>query len=316
MFEHFRLARYRITIRAGEKGLFLPPYKGATFRGGFGQVFRRIVCSTREKECLGCVLRKKCSYPYIFETAPPENTQALSKYENVPRPFIFEPPLEKKREYAPGESLHFQIILVGDSIQYLPYFIVAFREMGEAGLGRDRRPFILSDIEAIALDKTCSIYSSRTNTVKNIDYSYSGAELSREFLHECSKIQVQFVTPVQLKDAGKFATCPTFHVFFRQVMRRVSALSYFHHGRHLEADYAGLAERARRVSLVENKTFQQSWERYSRRQQQRMKIGGLLGGVVYEGDLSEFLPWLAIGEHIHAGKNAVFGLGKYRMKVL
>jgi hypothetical protein len=47
VFENFRLARYRITITAGKDGLSLPPYKGSTFRGGFGGVFRRIVCSMR-----------------------------------------------------------------------------------------------------------------------------------------------------------------------------------------------------------------------------------------------------------------------------
>ncbi|MFW0861508.1 MAG: CRISPR system precrRNA processing endoribonuclease RAMP protein Cas6 [Dethiobacter sp.] len=109
---------------------------------------------------------------------------------------------------------------------------------------------------------------------------------------------------------------PEFHIFFRQAMRRISAMAYFHHGQPLEADYVGLTERSRQVALVANKTHWQDWERYSRRQDQRIKMGGLIGEATYQGNLDEFLPWLALDRHIHIGKNTVFGLGKYSMTVL
>jgi len=54
-------------------------------------------------------------------------------------------------------------------------------------------------------------------------------------------------------------------------------------------------------------------ERYSRRQERRIPMGGLVGSVTYRGPLDEFLPWLALGEHVHVGKNTVFGMGKYRL---
>lgn len=42
-----------------------------------------------------------------------------------------------------------------------------------------------------------------------------------------------------------------------------------------------------------------------------MKLGGIVGEVEYAGDLTPFAPFLAVGEWIHVGKNATFGLGKY-----
>lgn len=315
MFEHFKTARYRITIAAGKYGLSLPPYKGATFRGGFGHVFRRICCALRQDDCAPCLLREKCPYAYIFETAPPADTQALSKYESIPRPFVIEPPPETKTEYIPGETLSFHLILIGRAISYLPYFIVVFREMGEAGLGRGRRPFQLSDVTAVGLDREESIYNSETNTVSGTNLAYTGSELIKKLPAHTGKITIHFETPFRLKDDGLLAHTPEFHIFFRQAMRRISALSYFHHGEQLEADYAGLTARSRQITLLENNTYWHDWERYSRRQQQRMNMGGLVGTATYEGDLHEFLPWLAIGEHIHVGKNVVFGLGKYKMHI-
>ena len=315
MFENFKLARFRIIITAGEKGLSLPRYKGSTFRGSFGGVFRRIACSMRQAECGDCLLREQCPYAYIFETSPPPDTQALSKYENIPRPFVIEPPLETKTEYSPGERLFINLILIGRAIQYLPYFIVVFREMGEAGIGKGRRPFNLEDVTAIGLNESQSIYSAQTNTVQNLDLAFSGFQLVKKSPAAARRAEVTFETPVRLKDEGKIVGRPDFHVFFRQAMRRLSSLSYFHHGEALPADYTGLSERARSVSLIKNATFWHDWERYSQRQGRRMNMGGLIGTVVYEGELDEFLPWLILCEQVHVGKNTVFGLGKYRMSV-
>ncbi|MBN2088843.1 CRISPR system precrRNA processing endoribonuclease RAMP protein Cas6, partial [candidate division KSB1 bacterium] len=43
----------------------------------------------------------------------------------------------------------------------------------------------------------------------------------------------------------------------------------------------------------------------------KMFLGGYLGKIVYQGDLSQFWPWLKVGELIHVGKNCAFGLGKF-----
>lgn len=315
MFDFFSLARYRVTITAGRHGLHLPSYKGAVFRGGFGAVFRRVACALRERDCSPCRLKEQCPYAYIFETSPPAEAQALSNYESIPRPFVLEPPPETKTEYAPGEKLDFHLLLIGRAIEYLPYFIVVFREMGEAGLGRGRRPFTLEEVTALGLARSEQLYTRTTNTVRSVDVHYNGAQVAAKYHSEVEKIRVFFETPVNLKDGGKPAAEPRFHIFFRQAMRRISALAYFHHGRPLEADYAGLAERAQRVVLVENNTYRRDIERYSRRQDRRVNMGGLVGEVVYRGNLGEFLPWLALGEEVHVGKNTVFGLGKYRLNL-
>lgn len=54
------------------------------------------------------------------------------------------------------------------------------------------------------------------------------------------------------------------------------------------------------------------WQRYSARQDTRMKLGGFVGEVTYTGEqLKEFFPYILLGKYIHVGKGATFGLGKY-----
>jgi CRISPR/Cas system endoribonuclease Cas6 (RAMP superfamily) len=53
------------------------------------------------------------------------------------------------------------------------------------------------------------------------------------------------------------------------------------------------------------------WERYSARQDARMKMGGFVGEVEYAGAIGEFVPLLKLGERVHIGKGTGFGLGRY-----
>jgi hypothetical protein len=126
--------------------IILPPYKGSTLRGGFGSTFRRIVCVTRDKKCRECLLKGKCVYSYVFETPPPADTVIMRKYEAAPHPFVIEPPLEQKRVYNPEEDLLFGLVLVGRAIDYLPYFIYTFDELGKAGLGKGRGKYELKTV--------------------------------------------------------------------------------------------------------------------------------------------------------------------------
>ncbi len=118
---HFKLARYRFIIKVLD-ALHLPPYKGSTFRGGFGHAFKKVVCVTRSRDCGSCLLRERCVYSYVFETPPPPDTIKMRKYPYASHPFVLTPPLEDRTEYEKGEPLSFDLTLIGKGIDFLPYF--------------------------------------------------------------------------------------------------------------------------------------------------------------------------------------------------
>lgn len=331
VMKDFRVARYRLVLVAKNR-LLMPPYKGSTFRGGFGTVFRNITCSQRGQECAPCLLRDACPYSYIFETAPPQGSEALRNYRAVPRPFVIEPSLDRKQVYEPGEELVFHLVLVGRAIEYLPYFVVVFRELGDIGLGKGRGKFELTRIEAASVanagmagaegaNASALVYTGEDGTVRSVEASVTWEDvirLGRQRLGadadgNARRITINFETMTRLVYQEGLVGKPEFHIFIRNLLRRASSLAYFHHGKLLDVDFKALIADAETVRLSARDTRWVDWERYSNRQGTKMAMGGFVGTAVYEGELAKFLPWLYLGEYVHVGKGATFGLGKYTL---
>lgn len=175
----FRLAKYMLEIESGKDGLDLPTYKGSTFRGGFGHAFRSMVCTMKKTDCTDCLLKEQCPYSYIFETSPGHRSEVLNNFEEVPRPYVIEPPPEKKTFYKPGEKIRFELILIGKAIEYLPYFLVTFVELGNMGIGRGRKPYVLRRVLGQNPFKKVEhlIYSDEDKKVRNCDITITGEDI-------------------------------------------------------------------------------------------------------------------------------------------
>lgn len=319
-------ACYRFTLTAVEP-LLLPPYKGSTLRGGFGHAFKRMVCfQPRVKTCAGCLLRYTCPYSYVFETPVPPDSEVLSQNEDAPLPLVIRAPGERKTSYVAGDTLDFDIVLIGKADQYLPYFLVAFQEVGRGGIGRflelpdgrRRGRCKLTRVEAVDVLSGASHVVYDQAAPAHIRCRALPIDPSSIAAHVASwpsdRLTIDFVTPTRLKYEGRFVEDgPPFHVLLRRLLDRVSSLSYFHCGQRWELDFRGWIERAQAVQLVESQTRWANWERFSSRQQQQVRMGGLVGQVTYEGDLAPYLPLLALGEQIHVGKGTVFGNGQFRI---
>src|SRR5262249_26448426 len=142
-------------------------------------------------------------------------------------------------------------------------------------------------------------------------------QVGRDFFRpseERDKVNLYFLTPVRLVSAGELTSKLPFVTFFRSLLRRLALLAYFHCGQpaNLEA-MRQLIKAAESVMIKQSSLRWRDWERFSTRQQTRMKLGGLVGMVSYEGDMTPFLPFLRLGELTHVGKGTSFGLGKYAL---
>ena len=304
------MVKFQLGLKAIDP-IILPQYKGSTLRGGFGHAFKKVVCTVRDKACEECLLKTRCVYSYVFETPPPEGSEILRKYQKVPHPFVIEPPPDIKRVYKPGEALTFNLILIGRAADYLPYFIYTFEELGKIGIGRGKGKYALREV---ACDGKV-IYSGENKVLKNGYDPVSISDVLNTMHSNTRTLTVNFLTPTRISFNADLVVDLEFHHLMRSLLRRISTLSYFHYGQRLDLDFKGLIERAGKIEAIKSDIKWYDWERYSARQDTRMKLGGFTGHVTFEGELKEFMSFLKAGEALHVGKGTSFGLGRYGIEV-
>jgi hypothetical protein len=264
----------------------------------------------------------------VFQPFVPEGSEKISKNRDIPRPFVIKPPLETKETYLPGERLSFDLVLVGKIKDYLPYFIVTFKELSQAGLGRGRTP-----VELVAVDHVNSddgetpVYTKESNLVQPPKEAISWTDLSSSVgcnngsinsphagASEIKSITLRFLTPTMLIANGAPVRRPTFGTIVKRLRDRINALAYFYCGKGLDIDFRAFGDDADKIITAADSTRWVESSRYSRRREVTHDLSGFAGEVSFEGNLVPFLPYLKLGEYLHVGKNAVFGNGWYRIE--
>lgn len=288
----------------------LPPWKGSTFRGGFGWALRRAVCVTRGNECAICLLAGRCLYALTFEA---DLRKSGDHTRTPPLPYVIEPPIDSRTRYEAGEPFQFSLILLGETVSMFPYFVYAFELMGEKGLGKR-----INDVRArFQIDRVSqngvTLYQGGGKELKPAEpVLLSVGELPSE---GWGRITVTFLTPLRIKRNNQLSAQLPFEDFVRGVLRRISTtFSAFGVGEP-PLDYRGLVFAARSVKTIHSTLRWDDPERYSNRQKEKMFMGGLLGDVVYEGNILPYLPLIQLGSSLHIGKQTTFGHGLYRYQM-
>jgi hypothetical protein len=317
--------RARVTLRLLDTTT-LPPYKGAMLRGGFGYAFQRSACP---QPCWGhsdsCTVGTLCPYRWIFETPHPPGVAQMHDLQDVPRPFVIEPPLDHKRHYAAGDALEFGLVLIGRAIDHLPYFLFGFEQLGRMGLGRDQAHTRLERVEALRpwAPTGLAVYQDGrvTASAARLDdagdsYLYSAADIAERAAGLPPDLRITLNTPLRVKARGAFIEAFDLGAIVQSACWRLNALAIFHGGGAWESNHRALADQARSVAVEQVRIQWVDWERTSTRpaQPRSMKLGGIVGGVVLRDVPPELRAVLLAGSLVHVGKACVFGHGAYTVQ--
>ncbi|HEX4965059.1 MAG TPA: CRISPR system precrRNA processing endoribonuclease RAMP protein Cas6 [Thermoanaerobaculia bacterium] len=305
--------RLRATVSA-EEPVVLPPFLGSMLRGAFGHALRRMVCVMGpEQACADCSLRHACVYTRIFEPyVEGEPPPFLRGIDQAVRPYLFEPLAEGGR-LAPGETLRFDLLLFGQAAELAAYAVLAVERMAQAGLGTRRARFRLQQVEALSPD-------GAAREVFRAGAPLSGARITAAPPEIAplpdGAVGLRFETPLRIKVRDHLSDRPTFRDLAFNMLRRILELAHFHvPGALIDWNFRPLLDRAESVHIGAADLAWHDWERFSQRQGTTMKLGGLVGTVTLEGDLTPFVPLLRTVEVVHVGKGATFGLGKVSVMV-
>jgi hypothetical protein len=311
---HFRFSVYRLTLEAQERIELLRMNRGITLRGAFGTVFRRLVCHDLKAQCgPSCPLHSACPYGFIFSPTVPPDAERLRLNRDIPRPFVIKPPLDGEGVYEPGDHLVFDLVVVGRAQNFLPYFIVTFEEMGRQGIGVRRGRYKLASLESLGRDGSWQKVFHREDRMVTPPAESLTGKISGAPDDDLKNLTMRFLTPVLLKDAGKWVK-PDFAPLLKRLRDRVNALSCFYCSGPIDMDFVGLAESAAEVRTVHDDLTWAEEKRYSKHRDLTHLLKGYMGSVSFEGELGPFMPLLRLGEFLHVGKATAFGQGWFRIE--
>ena len=184
--------------------------------------------------------------------------------------------------------------------------------MGRAGIGSRRGQFEVVEVIADDMKSGRRIFCGTDRTFIN-DIPRIGPTALNCGNCESKRLQICFITPARLQQQGKIANNVDFIMLLRALLRRYSWLSTIYCDDLPELPYSELLKTAAEVKLFASNLTWFDLERYSYRQHKQLKLGGLIGNIVFEGYLAPYMSLLRLGEYLHIGKGTAFGLGKYRL---
>lgn len=286
-------------------------FLGPTIRGLLGHVLKDLVCHMPHRECDRCVLRQACPYPFLFDGVPPPTAFPIASAKIVPQPFTLVTPALTRRDGA-TRQLQWGLRLFGHASQYVPYFIEAFVRAGERGLGRYRIPFRITEVRdphtgAVLFrdgDAQLGIATSRRLAPGASEIFSPGAD---------DRLRWRFLTPMHIREQGA-------------MLEDVDGLSLVIAGRrrwqllcsmHGQPSDPGSSTPEDPVQRLERDAFRvtrrclERWsiDRFSGRQQRRVRLQGWVGEIDIEGPWSLAGSWLHVVRETHLGKYASFGFG-------
>lgn len=322
-----RVGLFRFTLTPAQT-LEVPAInKGNMLRGGFGHAFRRLCCIPQCKDAKTCPLAASCPYKAVFEPSPPPGADRLSKNQDIPRPFVFRAPQSLQTRYEKGERFEFGLVLIGRALDFLPYFVLSFRELAGEGLGLNRakctlerveQPRISSNGEAPGHAKPQVIYTAEDQLFRAPTPMLAGdyvcarlrelAPGSGHLAHDTRRLTradagsqtpdtqhltpavltARFLTPTLLRADGQVIHHPEFHHLFKRVRDRINALSTFFGNGPVDADFRTLGDQAEKVRTVSSKIEWVERFRTSSKTHQRHELSGFVGECTYEFPVSSF----------------------------
>jgi hypothetical protein len=214
------------------------------------------------------------------------------------------------RTIRADESFHFDLNLFDVHSPAVAYLVLAFGQLAREGLGPRRSRVEL--IRVTQLSETGEPAATIFDTPSQmLQQGSEPLKLSLDAPADpVSRICVRFHTPTELKSGQRVAERPDFSILTARIRDRISTLRELYGEGPLAIDFQAFGERAALVRMTRCEIRQVEVVRRSSRTGQVHPIGGFIGEAEYEGDLTEFVPFLRAARWTGVGRQTVWGKGE------
>lgn len=279
------ITRYAIRFQAHED-IELPHYAGSALRGMFGHSLKAMTCLTAKSatDSCRCVSNDHCLYRQLFESS---SVTIQERQQDIPVPFVIEA-LGLPRRLKAGQAATFFMVIFGQSAHdEMALIKLVWRRALASGFGDLKARANLIGVEQVSQPLA-------------LEYPFS--------------MTLQIQTPVRIQYHGKILGEENFcaKAFCRALMRRYQLIASQHGIDLSEKHWQNAWDSIDQVDSTHTLT-RQGWARYSNRQRQKITQDGLVGTLILKNISSELAHYLYLGQWLHVGKGAVFGLGQYQI---
>lgn len=266
------------------------------FKGSF--VYSRMSFPNLLRGCFGNAMLKsensavQTLYEEMFK--PEIADPMMERYNDVPKPFVLNPFLMRKKQYKPGDLFDLGINIFGPFVHSEEIICQAFCEMGRLGFADGETPFAVKEV-VICRDP------------------------DKMILDAGKKIELDFYSPLQIREHGKYVRKPSFASVFRRIYGRIRTIAYFYENEELEDDMSALFEILPQVKTASCRMTKTDYCFRVSQNGAKQRFDGQEGKIVYEfpseKDLNMFVPWLSKGMYLNLGKMTSWGMGAYNFRV-
>ncbi len=280
----------------------LPSFICSLIRGILGNSLREKFCDNLERSCENCINSKNCLYTKVFYTFG----EIEGKFAVFPPPYVISnisSILSQSNEsnmtshIKKGTIISFRITLFGSACNFLNEIVLSIENGIKYGLGVNRYKFTLYS----AMVKNQYIYKEGNLNLSKVSPIYFNF-----YPIDCEKVQFTFNTPVKIKSSNKIKDSLDFPLLWESLFRRVSIISELYCNKKIEKPNYDL-----NIKTSDMKIRWQKLQRFSNRTKEKMSLGGIVGTICFEGNLTKFTPFFELGKILGVGKNCSMGLGSY-----
>lgn len=257
-------------------------------RGGLGRALLNQLCTRRDRRCPPCPERGACAFPRLWQ---PERGSA----EKAKGPRYPAPPWLLGCEVEDGH-LAVRMRLFGAAVDVLWRFRLALELAGAQGIGPGKQVFRVARWHASTAPAPLRSCCAEPPPASR-------------------PLEVRLLTPTRVVvDAAARQAPPSFAQLFAATERRFRLAAWSWAGVELSKAQPEAAACADRVEILDHSLRWEERVRHSARQGQTMRLGGLVGTVVYGQGWRELWPWLRLAPVLHVGKLTTMGFGKVELR--
>lgn len=226
-------------------------------------------------------------------------------------------PMRLKSRIVEGEILSFDLTLFGEGTRHAISCMETLHEISLSGLGSktlsgERGTARLLSVESVTPSGVLPVFGAEKGSVSIPSPFFAGEILSLVKGVSTRQVNLLCDTPLHLKEENRVCMgSPAFSLIVKRVLGRMNQFIPMP----FTMEKKLLVEKSLEVSGGEHDVRWWDLHRWSSRQEKDLIHGGIVGNLAYQGEMTPFLPWLALGQWLQIGSKTTFGFGVYRLGV-